>query len=282
MGDISVLGLGPMGSALANILLRSGHQLTVWNRSREKSEKLELDGAEIAPSLFEAVKASPIILVCVNNYTTSDELLFTESLQSVLQNKTIVQLSTGTPQEAVDSKVQFEALETNYLDGSILGGPFIIGTKTGKILIGGNEQAWQKHRAVLQCLVGNMIYNGTNIESASVLDLAWLSQRLGLFTGVFQGMLLCEASGVGLDIFAQTIANDDRVKMIGNTIHSNTFDKPVNTINVWYDALTHIQSQATTKRINTEIIDFIAGKFQLAREAGFGGEDLAALIKVLR
>ena len=40
MSDISVIGLGPMGTALAKTLQASGHQVTVWNRTRKKIENL--------------------------------------------------------------------------------------------------------------------------------------------------------------------------------------------------------------------------------------------------
>ena len=50
MTDVSVIGMGSMGSALARTLLQSGYAVTVWNRSVDKAELLVSDGAEVADS----------------------------------------------------------------------------------------------------------------------------------------------------------------------------------------------------------------------------------------
>lgn len=51
MSDISVLGLGSMGAALARALQRAGHRITVWNRSPEKMQSFVANGAKGAPSV---------------------------------------------------------------------------------------------------------------------------------------------------------------------------------------------------------------------------------------
>src|SRR5918996_263690 len=49
-GEVSVIGLGAMGSALARALLSNGHRVTVWNRTSAKAEALVQDGAVLAHS----------------------------------------------------------------------------------------------------------------------------------------------------------------------------------------------------------------------------------------
>ncbi|MCZ6644137.1 MAG: NAD(P)-binding domain-containing protein [Gammaproteobacteria bacterium] len=59
MSDVTVIGLGAMGSAIANAFLNAGHDVTVWNRGPEKTEPLRASGAQCADSPAEAVSASP-------------------------------------------------------------------------------------------------------------------------------------------------------------------------------------------------------------------------------
>ena len=282
MSEISVIGLGLMGSALAKTLLSAGHTVTVWNRSLEKAELLVGDGAEIGVTVTDAVKASPVILVCIDNYTTTRKIFASNEVLSVLADRVVVQMSSGTPLEAVADEGWFVEKDAGYLDAAILGSPKIIGTQAGQILIAGNENLWKQCKTTLGCLAGNFQYTGTKIDSAKILDLAWLSQRLGYFMGVFQGLLLCEAAGVGLDVFSATVAVEARASMIANTIHTNTFTDPINTVNVWKEALHHIQTHAQELGTNSEVLDFIAEKFQRAQAAGYEEEDLAALIKIFR
>ena len=63
--DITVVGLGAMGSALARAQLRAGHKVTVWNRDPHKAEPLAAEGAIAAASCAEAIAASPVVIVCL-------------------------------------------------------------------------------------------------------------------------------------------------------------------------------------------------------------------------
>ena len=282
MSDVTIVGLGPMGTALAKTLLCAGHKVTVWNRSSEKAESLVEEGATFLAPISKAIEASPIILVCVNNYITSDSLLTTKHVLGSLQGRVLVQLGSGASTQAIDSATVFEANGVGYLDGVILGAPVFIGTPEIKILVAGNENDWLAGEAILRCLAQNLHYTGSKIDSAAILDLAWMSQRLGLFMGVFQGLLLCESAGIDAGMFGQTVAADARIVKIANTVQNNDYKNPVNTVNVWHEALLHIKTQAETCGINTEILDFIATRFEQAITAGHGEEDLAAVIKVLQ
>ena len=65
--DVSLIGLGPMGIALARALQR-GHTLTLWNRTPSRAEALLGQGTVLAADARAAVAASPIVLVCVADY----------------------------------------------------------------------------------------------------------------------------------------------------------------------------------------------------------------------
>ena len=75
MSEVTVIGLGNMGSALARVLQENGRAVTVWNRSPEKATSLVEKGAILAPSAAAALTASPIVIVCVTNYTAANRTL---------------------------------------------------------------------------------------------------------------------------------------------------------------------------------------------------------------
>ena len=84
MTEITCIGLGLMGSALARALLAAGHRVTVWNRSPGKAEALVGLGAEEATSFSEAVAASPVVLICIDSYASTRALLESEGLAHFL------------------------------------------------------------------------------------------------------------------------------------------------------------------------------------------------------
>ena len=128
MTAVTCIGLGLMGSALSRALMASGHGVTLWNRSPEKAQALAEVGAVAVDSLKEAVAASPVVLICIDNYVSTRALLETKGLADLLVGRTIVSLTTGTPREAEALSVWVSAQGARYLDGAILCGPDEIGT----------------------------------------------------------------------------------------------------------------------------------------------------------
>ena len=169
MSDISTLGLGPMGAALARSLLQAGHSVTAWNRSHAKVQPLAQLGAMPADSLSSAVAASPIVLACFNNYQTTQALFEVPEVSGLLFKKTIVQLGTGTPREARQAEAWFTSRGAEYLDGAILAGPAAIGAPTTTILYSGRQQTFDRYHALLGSLGGGTRFVSENVSSAAAI-----------------------------------------------------------------------------------------------------------------
>ena len=73
--EVSIIGLGAMGSALAAAFLKGDHPTTVWNRSAGKADALVARGAVRASTVADAVAASKLVVVCLLNYDTVYEAL---------------------------------------------------------------------------------------------------------------------------------------------------------------------------------------------------------------
>ena len=96
---VSVIGTGRMSSVLATGLFNAGFPTTVWNRTVAKTEPLARLELRVAQSL-EAAMAADVVIVNLSDYHTTGELVKDPEVASALAGKTIVQLTTGTPQEA--------------------------------------------------------------------------------------------------------------------------------------------------------------------------------------
>ena len=282
MSEISVLGLGLMGAALARALQRAGHEITVWNRTPEKMQPFTAAGADAAGSPASALEASPACIVCVADYAVAREILASEDAIPNLAGRTVIQLGTGTPREARDLEAWLGNCGADYIDGAIIGGPDNVDAGRVKILFAGSEAAYTRCERWLRWLGSDLRYLGENIAAAATLDLAWLCQRFGLFLGVAHGARVCESEDVGLDLYATMFPEGDRAWTMARTIHENAYEKPDATLSVWADALKRVQSQARDAGINCEIPEFVAGFFERAIAAGHGEEEVAALVKVLR
>jgi 3-hydroxyisobutyrate dehydrogenase-like beta-hydroxyacid dehydrogenase len=65
--EIGLIGLGNMGSGIARSLLRAGHKLTVYNRTRSRAEVLEGQGALVAGSIAEACRREAVLTMLADD-----------------------------------------------------------------------------------------------------------------------------------------------------------------------------------------------------------------------
>lgn len=280
MSDVTIIGLGAMGAALAKAQLDGGHDVIVWNRSPAKAEPLKAMGAKVAPNVAQAIAASPVTLICIDNYEVSNAHLSQDDVVAVLPGRIIVQLSTGTPQEARDSAALMAQHGASYLDGAIMAYPGSIGAPDSLILIGGDRAAFDAAEPHLKLLGGDLRHLGDNIAAAAAVDLAHLATSVGVYMGVAHGALICESEGVGLDVLAST-EDRERPRELTEIIHADAFElgslHDGASVEVWSGVIHRLQSQAKSAGINSELPDFLNGIYRRAIKLGHGGEDIAAL-----
>ena len=281
MNDVTILGLGLMGSALARACLKAGHKITVWNRTKEKMKPLVADGALGASSVAAAIDAGQVILICVDSYSVSQRLLNTKDVASRLSNRIIVQLSTGTPQAARDASIWFREHNADYIDGEILVLPEDIGSGKAQILLAGPEPVYDLVEPLLRCLGGDLRYFGENIRAPSTLNLGWLCQRFGMLLGAIHGVKLCNSENVSAGDYASLFPETDRVHILARTIQSGNYAKPNVTVHIWQGILERIRNQAHETGINSDFPEFAAGILNKAVMKGYAEEDVAAVFKLL-
>ena len=281
MSDVTMLGLGAMGSAIARALLSAGHSVTVWNRTHRKVEPFVARGADAPEELADAVKASPIILVCIDNYSSTRQLLEQDGVFRHLSGRTLVQLSTGSPREARDSETWVSATGADYLVGAIMPYPDGIGGEDAQILFAGPQRVYEHCKPYLDCLGGDLRYLGANIGAAATLNMALLTHELCVYLGALHGAQICRSEGVGIDLLSSMFPEGDWARHLTQVIHAGDYDNPGATIEVWSAALKAIEEQARDRRINAEIPGFVSSLLERAISSGLGGKDIAALIDVL-
>lgn len=282
MSDVTLIGLGAMGSALAHAFLRTGHKITVWNRTQSKTELFIAVGAKAATNVSDAVAASPISVICIDNYELTNNLISENNLGEILANRTLIQLSTGTPKEAAELQALVTNFDCEYIDGAIMVYPDEIGSEDAMLLFAGNETAYQKYQPLVSCLGGDLRYLGSNISAAASLDMAILTHELCSYLGAIHGVQICESQGINPELLASMFPQDDIARKPIKIISSDAYTAPGATLTVWDAALQRIQSQADDTGINSEIPDLISSLFKRAIAAGYGEEDVASIIKMMR
>ncbi|WP_026874700.1 NAD(P)-dependent oxidoreductase [Jiangella gansuensis] len=198
---VTVVGLGAMGREIARILLEAGHPTTVWNRTPGRADDLVARGAIRAGTVAQAVTSSPLVLVCVLDCAVTRELL--EPIAAELTGRTVVQFTTGTPEQARGLAAWAAGHGIDYVDSGMMATPPMIGTPDSTFLYSGDQQAFERYRPTLD-LVGTSRYLGADAGLAGLYDLALLSGMYTMFAGFVHGAAMVGTVGGTAADFAET------------------------------------------------------------------------------
>ncbi|MFD5556972.1 NAD(P)-dependent oxidoreductase [Streptomyces sp. NPDC127068] len=285
---VTVLGLGPMGVALAGAFLAAGHPTTVWNRSPGRGEALVEDGAREEPTAAAAVMASPVVVVCLASYDAVEEVL--TPLVPQLRGRTVVNLSSGSPVQAREVAALVERAAADYLDGVILTTPAGVGIPTSMLLYGGPADSFAAHRDTVSAL-GDPLHVGTDPALPSVYDTALLSQLWGTLTGWLHAVALIGADGPGGGVSAQAYTEiadrwmgSVRAFMNAYAPHIDAGRYPGEEFDLDLHLRTmEVLSHASELRgVRSGLPEVFEGLARRAVEAGHGGDSYARLVEFIR
>jgi 3-hydroxyisobutyrate dehydrogenase-like beta-hydroxyacid dehydrogenase len=191
---VTILGLGPMGQALAGALLQAGHPTTTWNRTPEKAEALIARGATRAETPAEAITASPLTIACVLDYDAVHTIIDPAAEQ--LHGRTLVNLTADTPARARDTAAWAIEHDIDYLDGAIMTPTTTIGTGDALVLYSGPETVFERYRSTLQSLGGRAMFLGADHGRAAAHDIALLDLFWTSMSGLVHAVALARSEGI--------------------------------------------------------------------------------------
>jgi len=285
--QISIIGLGPMGIKIAQLYLQKGFQVTVFNRTAAKADQLVKEGARLAKNISEAIEASPVSIIIIHNYAVANDLFSSIETGNALAGKLIVQLTTGTSQEARLSETWFNGKTADYLDGAIQVAPEQMAQPDTTILFSGNSRKYLEIEDTLKILGGNLKYLGENIGAAAAMDTATLSYIYGAAAGFLHGALIAESENFDVREYGNIIAEiapgmGEFLKHEGAVISSGDFKLSQSPLAISVEATERILATAKLSGINSEFPQFAANWLKRAKDAGYEQEEFAAVIKTLR
>ncbi len=284
MSDMSVIGLGNMGAALASTLLRSGRSVTVWNRSAEKAAPLVEAGAAPASSPEEAIAASEATIVCIKTHNTTTELL--KPLSGQLSGKTILDLSTGGAEEAKELVEMLTAAGAQWHIGMINAYPSGIGKAETAILCAGPPEVWDRWGDAIRALGGASAHVGTEAAAIPGLFAAMFTARQGFMFGLIYGGAVCRKAGLPMEVFAAQVPVT--LGMAGNyadlfmrTVPTRDYDDPGATVAVYLAALEDVMATFETTRTPDALPRLMRDLAQRGVDEGFVGQELTSLVEML-
>ncbi|WP_410668734.1 NAD(P)-dependent oxidoreductase [Amycolatopsis sp. cmx-4-68] len=279
--QVGVLGLGRMGSALAGALLGAGHDVSVWNRSPLKAGPLLDRGARLAATPAEAASAD-VVISCLSTYDTQQPVLEA----AAPAGRTLVNLTSGTPEQARGVAKWAASEGVEYVDGVIMAVPQGIGTPGARILYSGSAAAFDAQRDVLPVL-GEPVFLGEDAGLAALYDLALLGIMWSTMGGFLHALALVGTEGVTPSTFTPTAlswlsAVGGFLPGIGEQVASGDYETDVSALAINAAGLGLLEETSRGQGINPAVPAALRELFDRAVAAGHGAHAIASVIEEIR
>ncbi|WP_326705258.1 NAD(P)-dependent oxidoreductase [Streptomyces cyaneofuscatus] len=281
---VTVIGLGQMGSALAATLLERGHPTTVWNRSARKAQPLVERGARRAATPEEAVAASPLVIVCVLDHDALHATL--DPVAGSLAGKALVNLTSGSPEQAQEAEAWARSHSAGYLDGAIMTTPPGVGSPEMMFLYSGSHTVFETHRPTLAAL-GDPLHLGAEPGLASLYDAALLGLMWSTMTGWLHGTALVGAEKTEATAFTPVAirwlsAVTGFLTTYAAQVDAGHYPGDDATVDVQIAAIDHLLHAAAARGIDNALPELLKATMERTRDLGHGSDSYASVIEVLK
>lgn len=285
MAKIAVLGMGAMGSRMAAVLLQAGHQVTVWNRSPEKTWPLVEAGAMAATSPRAAVAAVDFAISMVRDDGASDYVWLDPevgALAGLSKHAIAIESSTLTVAWVRQLAQQFHQREIAFLDAPVAGSRPQAEAAKLIYLVGGAHNIVEQATPILMTMGGAVHHVGETGHGAMVKLM--VNTLFGVQVATL-GELLSMAKNCGLneaqvaDVIAATPVCSPAAKAAAKAMVARKFAPlfPIELVEKDFSyslALAHASSSQPT------IIETAQGVFSQAVEQGYGGDNITGIIQL--
>jgi 3-hydroxyisobutyrate dehydrogenase len=205
---LGFIGIGVMGEPMASNLLRAGFELTIFDRTRSKCEKLVPLGAHIADSSRQVAAASEVVITMVSDTAMVEEALFAEDgvAGGLKPGSVVIDMSTISPLATLEFGKRLAALGYEMLDAPVSGGPKGALGGTLGIMVGGPREIFDRCLPVFQVMGKTITYTGPlgNGQKTKLVN-----QLVGAtnLLGAVEGLRLARRAGLDVPTTLQAVGS---------------------------------------------------------------------------
>lgn len=276
--NVAVIGLGRMGSGMAQSLLKAGYPLIVYNRSRAKAEPLAASGAKIAASPRDAAQSADIVLTSLlDDGSILDLMVAPDGLLAGLPQGGI-HLSTTTISPAASERLAelHKQHGSHYVATNVLGRPTSAAAGALAALIAGEPETIARVRPVLETFTNMVVEVGRHPAAAARMKLTINFFLSGLLETMSETFVFAEKHGLDTATVQHLMLNqvfpNPAVKEYAQRIRTSYFDDAGATLITGLKDLSLILSEASDVRAPLPIADLVRNN--ILKSLARGEDDL--------
>ncbi|XP_046363125.1 putative oxidoreductase GLYR1 isoform X4 [Haliotis rufescens] len=285
---IGFLGLGIMGQGMVMNLLRSGHEVTVWNRTASKCREFVKAGALRGTSPNDVVQNCDITFTCVADSGAVRDIVFGNSgvLQGISRGKCYVEMSTVDEETVEDVAEAIMARGGVFLEAPVVGSrvPALEGRLV--ILTSGDRKLYDDCFSCFEAMGKKSFYLGNEVGTATRMKLIHNMLLGTVMAGLAEAMALAEKVGIDMEDLSEVLSLGS---LSCPTINHKSQAIVNAMVNGKFDPHFPLQHQQKDLRLVLGLGDrveqplYVASAanemFKKARSLGFSESDISAVVR---
>jgi 3-hydroxyisobutyrate dehydrogenase-like beta-hydroxyacid dehydrogenase len=273
--NVAVLGLGIMGTAIANNLEQDGLLSATWNRSlKEEVPRFKL-------AISDAMRTSEYILIMVTDDRAVAEVL--KLIEPHLSaNHLVIQCSTVNPQSNVDFQNQIEKTGARFIEALIGGSKGAANARKIIFYTGGDKTQSDRAEPILAKISANIVYVG-EVGTASAVKLAMNLNIAMQIEALCESFAYAERAGINAETFFNVLKNNTAWCRLVDYKEANLRDKEFAPQFSVKNMLKDIRLALDTDKTDygLKLLKAVEKIYSSAEAAGLGEDDMIALYKLL-
>ena len=287
MNKIGFIGLGVMGAPMAGHLSKSGFQVSVFNRTYEKSSKWTSQyKGTVCDSLSELSSSSEFIILCVrNDQDVKDIINGKQGIIDSLKPGTIIIDHTTTSAD-LSKKINelLSGIGCFYIDAPISGGQLGAESGTLSIMAGGDKKAFDASKKILTSYSKFYKYMGSS-GSGQLTKMVNQICIAGLIQALAEGINFSAKVGLNtadvMDVITKGAAQSWQMENRWQTMVDDEYDFGF-AVDLMRKDLDIVLKQAKEINMELEITDLVNNYYKEIQELGGGSWDTSSLLKRIK
>jgi 3-hydroxyisobutyrate dehydrogenase len=287
MVRVAVLGLGLMGSAIAENLMNRNHEVHVYNRTASRTKPLEAMGAVVHSTPLATVKSNvEIVITMVTDQNVIREIAFGKSgfLEGMAKGSIWIDMSTILPEASIEHAAECSKRGIERLDAPVLGGPHLAVKGELVIVVGGMRETYTKYLDFLRQLGKEVMYIGPD-GCGHKIKLAYNLYIAISGSGFSEALVFAEKLGIRgedfVNIVNRTPHKTGYTEAKGMNVVNNIFT-PTFTLGMMRKDLALVQSEATAYNMSLPIASSVLNLYTLAMNQGLAESDYSSIAMAIR
>lgn len=287
MQKVGFIGLGAMGSPMANNLVKKGFLLTVYDIVPERMEPLKAVGAHAATSCKEVAQRCPVVITMLPASSHVREAVLGKEgvAEGMARGSILIDMSTIDPITTREIARILQAKGVQMLDAPVARGVPAAVAGTLVIYVGGKQEVFERHRSILAAM-GTDIHHVGDIGSGEVVKIV-NNMMVGVTTcALAEAMVLGVKAGVKPDVLFEALSSGSGNSFVlqnhyKNNVMKGKFEEGVFPIDYMLKDLDLALATGNQLRIPLPFVALAAQQYISAAASGEGRKYHPAVIRPL-